>query len=200
KLTLAISALLLCGQVHAEPVLYADYLEALNAPISTDVQEYARQGMPTERVMNLVFRQSQQADAESAAILFDNVTMLMAHPDYQTYLPILRQVRIQARFVSGQLAQGIDDIQALPQQEQPPYCLLLAAAYLQLGQFEQAQLVLNTMTDEVFEQDRERSLYLAQDMVVNYGISSDTLHLPSDGDEALTQNLADYYDDSGVFD
>lgn len=200
KLTLAISALLLCGQVHAEPVLYADYLEALNAPISTDVQEYARQGMPTERVMNLVFRQSQQADTESASILFDNVTMLMAHPDYQTYLPILRQVRIQARFVSGQLAQGIEDIQALPQQEQPPYCLLLAAAYLQLGQFEQAQLVLNTMTDEVFEQDRERSLYLAQDMVVNYGISSDTLHLPSDGDEALTQNLADYYDDSGVFD
>ncbi|MCG9702271.1 hypothetical protein L1D19_19540 [Vibrio natriegens] len=200
KLTLAISAFLFCGQMHAEPVLYADYLEALNAPISTEVQEYARQGMPTERVMNLVFRQSQKTDDETAAILLENATMLMAHPDYQRYLPMLRQVRIQALFVSGQLAQGIEDIQALPQQEQPPYCLLLAAAYLQLGQFEQAQRVFNTMTEAVFERDRERSLYLAQDMVVNYGISSDTLDLPGDGDEALTQNLADYYDDSGVFD
>ncbi|EHK2924759.1 hypothetical protein J7Y46_004648 [Vibrio parahaemolyticus] len=200
KLTLAISALLLCGQAQSKTVLYADYLEALNGPISAVVQEYARQGMPTERVMNLLFSQSQKADADTALILLDNVTMLMAHPDYRSYLPMLKQVRIQALFVSGQLTQGIAEIRALSPQEQAPYCLLLTAAYLQLGQFEQAQRVLNSMTDGVFEQDRERSLYLAQDMVVNYGMSSEMLHLPKDGDKALTQSLANFYDNNGVFD
>ncbi|EHH1078762.1 hypothetical protein J7I01_004456 [Vibrio parahaemolyticus] len=200
KLTLAISALLLCGQVQSKPVLYADYLEALSAPISTEVQKYVNQGMPPERVMNLVFSQSQKADAETALILLDNVTMLMAHADYRPFLPKLKQVRIQALFVSGQLTQGIEEILALSPQEQAPYCLLLAAAYLSLGQFESAQRVLNSMTDDVFEQDRERSLYLAQDMVVNYGMSSETLHLPQDGDKALTQSLANFYDNNGLFD
>ncbi|EJG1885663.1 hypothetical protein BS049_RS23320 [Vibrio parahaemolyticus] len=200
KLASTVLLTLLCGTAQSAPILYTDYLDALNAPISTDVQQYARQGMPAERVMNVIFHQSQTVDVESAPVLLDNVAMLMAQPDYRSYLSALQQVRIQALFVSGQLKQGIMEIEALSAKEQAPYCLLWSAGYLQLGALSQSLHVFNSMTPEVYEQNPQRSLHLAQDMVVNYGVSSDDIHLPGDGDAELAKRLAGFYDESGVFD
>lgn len=190
---------LLSYGAQGSPLLYTDYLTALEAPVSDALQQYALDGVDTERVMNILLKQSERVTPETSDVFLDNVDFLLSQASYSSYQPTLRQLNIQTLLLNGEAAKGVAEIAALPPQEQEAYRLLWVVGLMRLNQTSQAITTFNQMPPEAYQENPTSALNVAQDMVVNYGVSSQALHLPGDGDEALAQQLADFYERNGLY-
>lgn len=200
--TVLFSILLVGGlncSVQGAPLLYTDYITALEAPISNELQQYVRDGTPPERVMNILFKQSQRVTPESSSIFLENIHFLLPKIEYAKYQASLHQLNIQTLMLNGDIEAGVEAITNLSPKEQAPYCLLLATALLQLNLPSKAVEAFNALSPEVYHANKEQVFNAAQDMVVNHGILSHTLHFPENGDEVFALQLADFYERSGLY-
>ncbi len=190
---------LLSGQVMASPMLYADYLNALDAPVSADVQQYVADGAQPERVMNIVLKQRERVDEDTLAVFIANLDAMTQSSDYQKYQKTLHQMSIQTLMEHGHIKAGIEAIERLSVDEQPAYHLLWVAGLTQMQQKEAAVSVFNNAALSRYDERPDDYLDLAQEMVVNHGVASDALRLPAGGETALAQKLVDFYDDNGIY-
>ncbi|MFV0486456.1 MAG: hypothetical protein ACK5NL_04650 [Vibrio fluvialis] len=193
-------SVLFCYSVNAAPMLYSDYLYELEAPVSDRIQKFAMDGTKPERIVNILLKQSKKVSIDTVDIFLHNIDYVQHLAEYKPYIPLLESARIQAYFLSGNILRGIDTIKAQPAENQNEYGLLLAAAYLQIDQKDDALDSFNRSSSDYFEKDKERYLLLAKDMILNYGISSESIELPNLGKQLLTKDLATTYTDSGAFD
>lgn len=190
---------LLSGGVQGAPLLYTDYLTALEAPISDALQLHALDGTDPKRVMNILLEQSERVTPETRDVFLDNVNFLLSQKSYSSYQPILRQLNIQALLLSGDAKEGVAAIAALQPQEQKAYRLLWTEGLMQLNQTSQAVETFNQLSLEAYRKNPTLALNAAQSMVVNYGVSSEALHLPDGGNQTLAQQLADFYERNGLY-
>lgn len=190
---------LLSAGVQGAPLLYTDYVAALEAPVSNELQQYVLDGATPERIMNILLKQSQKVTPESSSVFLDNVNFLLSESDYAPYQSVLHQMSIQTLMLNGSVDAGVKAIASLPSSEQSPYRLLWAAGLLQLSRISQAVDVFNTLSPQEYRNNKTQALNIAQDMVVNYGVASDSLRFPERGDDELALQLADFYERNGLY-
>ncbi|EHJ9985783.1 hypothetical protein KB976_004934 [Vibrio parahaemolyticus] len=190
---------LLSGGVQGAPLLYTDYVAALEAPVSSKLQQYARDGAAPERIMSILFKQSQKVTPESSSVFLDNVNFLLSESDYAPYQSSLRQLSIQTEMLNGDVEAGVKAIASLPPSEQASYRLLWAAGLLQLNRTPQAVDVFNALSLKAYQDNKSQALNLAQNMVVNHGVASDSLHFPDQGDGEFALQLAGFYERNGLY-
>ncbi len=190
---------LLSGSVQSAPLLYTDYVAALEAPVSNELQQYVRDGASPERVMNILLKQSQKVTLDSSSIFLDNVHFLLSDSDYAPYQSALHQMNIQTLMLNGDVEAGVKAIASLPSSEQVPYRLLWTAGLLQLNRTSQAVDVFNALSSDEYQRNKAQALNVAQDMVINYGVASDSLQLPEQGDGEFALQLADFYERNGLY-
>ncbi|MGF1803968.1 hypothetical protein L4C31_01810 [Aliivibrio sifiae] len=201
KLLLSLTlGVLLSGNVHSAPMLYADYLQALNAPVSSKIQDYVTQKTQPDRVINIMLSQSQKVDSDTASLFLDSVALLMVHPDYHQYLPTLRQMRIQILMLNGRIKEGIQNIENLDSKEQDRYRLLWVNSLLWTEQKELAVKVFNDVNRETYQQHKDEYINTGVDMTLNHGVLSQRFQLPEEGNNAIAQQLITTYDNMGAYD
>ncbi|WP_409590274.1 hypothetical protein, partial [Vibrio jasicida] len=198
-LTTVILGGLLSGGVQGAPLLYTDYIAALEAPVSNELQQYVRDGAAPERVMNILLKQSQKVTLDSSLVFLDNVNFLLSESDYAPYQSTLHQMNIQTRMLNGDVEAGVAAIARLPSSEQSSYRLLWVSGLLQLNRTSQAVEVFNALSSEEFRHNKEQALNVAQEMVINHGVASDSLHFPEQGDDAFALLLANVYERNGLY-
>ncbi|ALR95754.1 hypothetical protein [Vibrio alginolyticus] len=198
-LTSMILSGLLSGGAQAAPLLYTDYVAALEAPISSALQQYARNGAAPERVMNILLKQSQKVTLESSSVFLDNVHFLLSESDYAPYQSSLHQMNIQTLMLNGEVMAGVDAIANLPPSEQAAYRLLWTAGLLQLNQPSRAVDVFNELSPKEYLNNKAQALNVAQDMVVNHGVASDLLRFPEQGNDEFALQLANFYERNGLY-
>ncbi|MFA0000192.1 hypothetical protein [Vibrio sp. 10N.261.46.A3] len=184
----------LSNSVQCSPLLYTDYITALEAPVSHTLQQYALDGTDPDRVMNILLKQSERITAETSGIFLDNVSFLLSQKSYSPYMPTLRQLNIQTLLLNGEVAKGVLEITNLSPQEQDDYRLLWVMGLIYLDQTSKAVAVFNQLSSESYRESPAKALNLAQYMVVQHGVPSQALRLPSDGNESLALQLADFYE------
>lgn len=190
---------LLSRGVLGAPLLYTDYIAALEAPVSNELQQYVRDGAAPERVMNILLKQSQKVTLDSSLVFLDNVNFLLSESDYAPYQSTLHQMDIQTRMLNGDVEAGVAAIARLPSSEQSSYRLLWVAGLLQLNRTSQAVEVFNALSSEEYRHNKEPALNVAQDMVINHGVASDSLHFPEQGNDAFALQLANVYERNGLY-
>ncbi|WP_409588197.1 hypothetical protein, partial [Vibrio jasicida] len=190
---------LLSRGVLGAPLLYTDYIAALEAPVSNELQQYVRDGAAPERVMNILLKQSQKVTLDSSLVFLDNVNFLLSESDYAPYQSTLHQMDIQTRMLNGDVEAGVAAIARLPSSEQSSYRLLWVAGLLQLNRTSQAVEVFNALSSEEYRHNKEPALNVAQDMVINHGVASDSLHFPEQGNDAFALQLANVYEHNGLY-
>ncbi|EHK6028635.1 hypothetical protein C4G95_RS23045 [Vibrio parahaemolyticus] len=190
---------LLSHSAQGAPLLYIDYVAALEAPVSSELQQYARDGAAPERIMSILFKQSQKVTPESSSVFLDNVNFLLSESDYVPYQSSLRQLSIQTEMLNGDVEAGVKAIASLPPSEQASYRLLWAAGLLQLNRTPQAVDVFNALSPKTYQDNKSKALNIAQDMVVNHGVTSDSLHFPVQGDGEFALQLANFYEHNGLY-
>lgn len=198
-LTTVILGGLLSGGVQGAPLLHTDYIAALEAPVSNELQQYVRDGAAPERVMNILLKQSQKVTLDSSLVFLDNVNFLLSESDYAPYQSTLHQMNIQTRMLNGDVEAGVAAIARLPSSEQSSYRLLWVAGLLQLNRTSQAVEVFNALSSEEYRHNKEQALNVAQEMVINHGVASDSLHFPEQGDDAFALLLANVYERNGLY-
>lgn len=189
----------LSGGVQGAPLLYTDYIAALEAPVSNELQQYVRDGAAPERVMNILIKQSQKMTLDSSLVFLDNVNFLLSESDYAPYQSTLHQMNIQARMLNGDVEAGVAAIARLPSSEQSSFRLLWVAGLLQLNHTSQAVEVFNALSSEEYHHNKDQALNVAQEMVINHGVASDSLHFPEQGDDAFALLLANVYERNGLY-
>lgn len=189
----------LSGGVQSAPLLYTDYVAALEAPVSNELQQYVRDGASPERVMNILLKQSQKVTLDSSSIFLDNIHFLLSDSDYAPYQSALRQMSIQTLMLNGDVEAGVKAIASLPSSEQAPYRLLWTAGLLQLNRTSQAVEVFNALSSDEYHRNKTQALHVAQDMVVNHGVASDSLRFPGQGEEEFALQLAGFYERNGLY-
>lgn len=189
----------LSGGVQGAPLLYTDYIAALEAPVSNELQQYVRDGAAPERVMNILIKQSQKMTLDSSLVFLDNVNFLLSESDYAPYQSTLHQMNIQARMLNGDVEAGVAAIARLPSSEQSSFRLLWVAGLLQLNRTSQAVEVFNALSSEEYHHNKDQALNVAQEMVINHGVASDSLHFPEQGDDAFALLLANVYERNGLY-
>ncbi len=190
---------LLSGGVQSAPLLYTDYVAALEAPVSTELQQYVRDGASPERIMNILLNQSQKVTLDSSSVFLDNVHFLLSESDYAPYQSALHQMGIQTLMLNGDIEAGVKAIASLPPSEQSPYRLLWTAGLLQLNHTSQAVEVFNAISSKEYQDNKTQALSVAQDMVVNYGVASDSLRFPGRGAGDFALQLAAFYEHNGLY-
>ncbi|EJE8675972.1 hypothetical protein M5236_004699 [Vibrio parahaemolyticus] len=190
---------LLSHSAQGAPLLYIDYVAALEAPVSSELQQYARDGAAPERIMSILFKQSQKVTPESSSVFLDNVNFLLSESDYAPYQSSLRQLSIQTEMLNGDVETGVKAIASLSPSEQASYRLLWAAGLLQLNRTSQAVDVFNALSSKTYQDNKSQALSLAQDMVVNHGVASDALRFPEQGDGEFALQLANFYEHNGLY-
>ncbi|MDK9757076.1 hypothetical protein KIV40_17100 [Vibrio sp. D173a] len=189
----------LSGGGQGAPLLYTDYIAALEAPVSNELQQYVRDGTAPERVMNILLKQNQKVTLDSSLVFLDNVNFLLSESDYAPYQSTLHQMDIQTRMLNGDVEGGVAAIARLPSSEQSSYRLLWVAGLLQLNRTSQAVEVFNALSSEEYRHNKEPALNVAQYMVINHGVASDSLHFPEQGNDAFALQLANVYERSGLY-
>jgi len=190
---------LLSGVAQGAPLLYTDYIAALEAPVSNELQQYVRDGASPERVMNILLKQSQKITLDSSSTFLDNVHFLLSESDYAPYQSALHQMSIQTLMLNGDVEAGVKGIASLPPSEREPYRLLWAAGLLQLSRTSQAVDVFNALLPKTYQSNKTQALNIAQDMVVKYGVPSDSLRFPEGGDDKFALQLANFYERYGLY-
>ncbi|TNZ87998.1 hypothetical protein CGK40_22930 [Vibrio parahaemolyticus] len=190
---------LLSGGVQGAPLLYTDYVAALEAPVSNELQRYVRDGASPERVMNILLKQSQKVTLDSSSVFLDNVHFLLSESDYAPYQSALHQMSIQTLMLNGDVEAGVKAIASLPSSEQSSYRLLWTAGLLQLSRTPQAVEVFNALSPKEYQRNKAQALNVAQDMVVNHGVASDALHFPGQGNGEFALQLANFYEHNGLY-
>ncbi len=196
--SIVLSGLLSYG-AQGSPLLYTDYVVALDAPISKLVQKYVSDGSDPERIMNILLRQSQRVTPQNMDIFLDNIRFVKAQADYAVYRSTLEQLSIQTLMLNGDMEKGIETIVLLPASERSKYTLLSVNALLQLGRVSEAVDIFNAMPSDFYEQNEELALNTAQSIVVDNGVPSETLRLPDNGNALLALRLASFYERYGLY-
>jgi hypothetical protein len=200
KLLLVTLGALLSGSAYSTPMLYTDYIQELDAPVSNKIQDYITQKTQPERIMNIMQSQSRKVDRDTAPLFLNSLALLIAHPDYLQYTPALFQMRIQILMLTGNIEEGIQVIEQLNRKEQESYRLLWVTGLLLTDQKERAIKVFNDVDRNAFQQHKAEYVDTAKDMVLNYKILSQRFQLPEDGNNTIAQQLIEVYNSAGIYD